>query len=178
MAQQPALDQRRLVRAVVVQHQMDLEVSGHFRVDAIQQGVHDYERGRAPTVASALEAVIAPEHRGEGLGIVIVSAMKAAARRRGLRSLIVPVRPMLKGRYPVTPITHYVAWRRADGSPFDPWLRVHWRLGARQLAIAWRSMVIRGTACEWEHWAGHALPGERTVHRPRCACPGRHQPRA
>jgi GNAT superfamily N-acetyltransferase len=125
---------------------------------ALAQGVRDYERGRAPTVASALEAVVAPEHRGEGLGSTIVSAMRAAADWRGLRSLLVPVRPTLKSRYPLTPIEHYVTWRRADGSPFDPWLRVHWRLGARQLAIASRSMVITGTLREWEDWTSMRFP--------------------
>jgi hypothetical protein len=62
--------------------------------------------------------------------------MKAAAADHGLGALIAPVRPTLKDRYPLTPMERYALWERDDGLPFDPWLRVHRRLGARFLAIA------------------------------------------
>ena len=45
-------------------------------------------------------------------------------------SLIAPVRPSWKERYPLVPIERYAQWRRDDGLPFDPWMRVHERLGA------------------------------------------------
>ena len=37
MAQQPTLDKRRLVRAVIVEDQMDLEVAWNLGIDAIQE---------------------------------------------------------------------------------------------------------------------------------------------
>ena len=45
-----------------------------------------------------------------------------------------------------------------DGSPFDPWLRDHWRLGARLARIAPRSMTYTGTVAEWEEWTGLRFP--------------------
>jgi hypothetical protein len=72
--------------------------------------------------------------------------------------MIAPVRPTLKESYPLTPMERYARWKRADGLPFDPWLRVHGRLGARFLRVAPRSMVIEGTISEWEEWTGMRFP--------------------
>jgi hypothetical protein len=55
-------------------------------------------------------------------------------------------------------VERYVGWERDDGLPFDPWLRVHRRLGAEFLRVAPRSMVITGTISEWEEWTGMRFP--------------------
>lgn len=52
----------------------------------------------------------------------------------------------------------YVRWRRTDGAPFDPWLRVHWRLGGEILKTAHPSMVVEATVDEWETWSSMAFP--------------------
>ena len=54
---------------------------------------------------------------------------RRGGRSAGLESVIAPVRPTLKERYPLIPIERTSTWRRADGSHFDPWLRVHERVG-------------------------------------------------
>lgn len=77
----------------------------------------------------ALTAEIAPRHRNRRPASVILEQMSALARSARLGSLIAPVRPNWKERYPLTPIERYVTWIRPDGSPFDPWIRVHVRLG-------------------------------------------------
>jgi hypothetical protein len=64
----------------------------------------------------------------------------------------------LKHRYPITPIEDYIRWRREDGQLFDPWMRVHERLGARVSAALPRSMRITGTVQEWETWTDMAFP--------------------
>jgi hypothetical protein len=89
---------------------------------------------------------------------MVLQAMKAIAAARGLGALIAPVRPTWKERYPLTPMERYVEWKRADGLPFDSWLRVHYRLGARFVAVAKESMVITGTVSEWEEWTGMRFP--------------------
>ena len=61
--------------------------------------------------------------------------MRTAAVRAGLDALLAPVRPTLKERYPLTPTERYLSWRRDDGQLFDPWLRVHERLGAEILGV-------------------------------------------
>ena len=49
-------------------------------------------------------------------------------------------------------------WTREDGLPFDPWIRLHHRLGAELLAAAPESMVISGSVTEWESWTGMSFP--------------------
>jgi hypothetical protein len=84
--------------------------------------------------------------------------MKLLAKENNLKSLIVPVRPTLKSRYPITPFDQYVTWKRADGSPFDLWLRVHWKLNASVLGIAPRALTVEGTIEEWENWTNMRFP--------------------
>jgi hypothetical protein len=99
-----------------------------------------------------------PDRRGLGLAGELLTALRRLAEDRGLVRVIAPVRPTLKTRYPLTPIERFAAWTRVDGSPLDPWVRTHWRLGARIIATAFRSQVMTGTVAEWEAWTGLALP--------------------
>lgn len=125
----------------------------------LAQGMVDHSHGRRPTTLSALSITIASSHRGGGISTTMIGAMKDIAARHGFAALVAPVRPSLKHRYPLTPIERYIAWTRVDGAaPFDPWLRAHWRLGARVVGIAWESMTIPGTVAEWEGWTGLRFP--------------------
>jgi GNAT superfamily N-acetyltransferase len=124
----------------------------------LERGALDAACGRAPTTLSALAATVVPSRQRRGLSAAILQAMRSTAAANGLTALIAPVRPTLKHRYPLTPMEHYRHWTCPDGSPFDPWLRVHWRLGGEFLQIAPRSMVITGTVQEWETWTGMRFP--------------------
>jgi GNAT superfamily N-acetyltransferase len=114
--------------------------------------------GGEPTVLSALSAVIAPRHQSQGLAPAVLSAMSALAAEAGLTDLIAPVRPNLKERYPAIAIERYARWVRPDGLPFDPWMRVHARLGARMGPAVPRSMSITGTVADWESWVQMQFP--------------------
>ena len=133
--------------------------------DVLLAAIRDREAQPPATVLCALQAGVLPGHRGTGLSKVIIGAMRDIATRLDFPDLIAPVRPNQKSLYPLTPIERYVTWRRPDGLPLDPWLRVHARLGAEIVRIAERSMVIQGTAGEWESWTGLAFPesGEYVV---------------
>lgn len=111
-----------------------------------------------PDVLSAMVAVVDRRRQGEGLSRLLLEAMRDLAAREGFSSLIAPVRPTWKDRYPLIPLERYARWTRADGLPFDPWLRVHARLGAELLQVCPASMVVEGTAAEWEEWTGMAFP--------------------
>jgi GNAT superfamily N-acetyltransferase len=119
----------------------------------------------APTVLCALGITVAPEYRGQGLSRRMVERMAEIGRDHGLDTLIAPVRPTLKHRYPLTPMDRYVSWRRPDGSHLDPWLRTHERLGAEIVKIASRSVVVSSTVTQWEDWTGMTFPesGEYVV---------------
>ena len=114
--------------------------------------------GGQSTAVSALAAEIVPRHQGRGLSGVVLTAMAGLARGAGLGHLIAPVRPSHKDRYPTIPIERYARWTRPDGLPFDPWVRVHTRLGARVGPAIPRSMHITGTVGEWESWTRMQFP--------------------
>jgi hypothetical protein len=90
--------------------------------------------------------------------------MRAVAQAHGFGHLIAPVRPSFKARYPITPIEEYVTWTREDGLSFDPWIRVHERVGGRIARPLTESMRISGTVAEWESWTDMEFPvsGEYT----------------
>ena len=125
---------------------------------AIAAGVRSLSKGPPPTTLCALAITIDPAYRGQALSTPLVAGMKQLAATHSLDGLIAPVRPSLKSLYPLTEIRRYVTWRQADGAPFDPWLRVHWRVGGVFLGVAPRSMVIPGTVAEWEGWTGLHFP--------------------
>jgi hypothetical protein len=109
-------------------------------------------------VLCALVIMIPADLQRRGLSGAAVQAMSEIARRHDLESLVAPVRPSWKERYPLVPIERYAAWRRSDGLLFDPWMRVHERLGAHVLAAEPRSLRITGTIDEWEDWTSMRFP--------------------
>lgn len=125
-------------------------------IDAV--GIRAIEDDAKPTALSALAAEVLGEYQGQGLSAVVIEAMAGVARRHGLQTLVAPVRPTWKDRYPITSIDRYVQWRREDGLPFDPWMRVHARLGASILRAEPRSLEISHPVAEWEKWVGMAFP--------------------
>lgn len=126
----------------------------------IRWGRSDRDASVELTACSALEITVMPAHRGSGLSRHMVEAMCAMARGLGYSDLYAPVRPSAKSEHPELPMDEYVALRRPDGLPLDPWLRVHVRLGGEVLAVCPTAMTITGTIDEWREWTG--LPLDRT----------------
>ncbi|HUC06019.1 MAG TPA: hypothetical protein VL961_11515 [Acidimicrobiales bacterium] len=127
-------------------------------IDAV--GLRAVESRDPPTALSALAAEVATDHQGEGLSRLVIQSMVAAARAGGLRSLVAPVRPSWKDRYPLIPIDRYATWTRQDGLPFDPWLRVHARLGGVMIRPEPRSLRIEAPISDWESWTGMVFPDD------------------
>jgi GNAT superfamily N-acetyltransferase len=116
-----------------------------------------FEEGGA-NVLCAVNVTVPPELRGRGLSSIALQRMIELARAHGFPTLIAPVKPTLKERYPITPIERYAEWRRDDGLPFDPWMRTHSRLGAEILKTEPHSVRVSGTVAEWEEWTEMAFP--------------------
>jgi len=139
-------------------------------VDAVVQARFG-EEAPPPTVLCALQILIAPDYRGQGLSSHMIERMAEIGRDHGLDKLIAPVRPNLKDRYPLVPMERYITWRRADGTHFDPWLRTHQRVGAPIAKVATESMRVPGTVAQWEEWAGMAFPESGTYVVPGALVP-------
>lgn len=127
---------------------------------AIIAAFEAHAHGHRPTALCALAAEIRPAFQGRGLAHRMLTEMAALGRRRGLPKLIAPVRPSWKDRYPLTPIEAYMGWRREDGQPLDPWLRVHARFGGQLAKAAPNSLRITGTVPEWERWTRLRFPDD------------------
>jgi GNAT superfamily N-acetyltransferase len=120
-----------------------------------------FERGMEAgggNVVSLLAISVKPDARGQGVPAILIEAVRGAAREDRKESVIAPVRPTLKDRYPLIPIERYVEWRRDDGSHFDPWIRAHERLGGEILGPCRDSMLIQAPAADWQAWTGMQFP--------------------
>jgi GNAT superfamily N-acetyltransferase len=125
-------------------------------IDAV--GLRAIRDDAPPTALSALAAEVAPDRRGQGLSARVIQAMAESARQENLAPLVAPVRPSWKDRYPLIDIERYASWQREDGLPFDPWVRVHARLGGAVLRPEPRSMRITAPVTDWETWTGLSFP--------------------
>jgi GNAT superfamily N-acetyltransferase len=126
--------------------------------DAFERAVDDCDADRKPTTLCAIQATVDRSLQGNGLSRMVLRGMRQRAAEAGLMALIAPVRPTLKSQYPLTPMEHYIQWTQPDGSPFDPWLRTHWRLGAQIVQVADPSMLIESTIADWEEWTKLRFP--------------------
>src|SRR5215216_2361084 len=122
------------------------------------KAVEDHKSGIAPNIQSAIQIAIHPDYRGQALSTKMVQAMRSIGESKGFKYLVAPVRPNEKSKYPLISIDDYITWKTNDGLPFDAWLRVHARIGAKIIKPCHEAMNIRGTRSEWEEWTGMKLP--------------------
>jgi len=134
---------------------------------ALKRSASDYVEGRMPNVLCGLQISISPGFQGRDLSRVVFAEMIDLARSRSLSTVIVPVRPSIKNRYPLASIDSYIEWTVDQGLPYDPWLRVHVRNGGRIVKPCPLAMKITGTVSDWEDWTNlrffengeHIVPG-------------------
>ena len=125
---------------------------------AIENGFKDKEKNLHTNLLCALSITINPKYQGKGISTEMVKAMVQIGKKYNLESLIIPVRPTLKKDYPLIPMKKYILWKRKDGQLFDPWLRVHEKLGGGIIKVCSKAMRISGTISDWESWTGIKFP--------------------
>ena len=119
---------------------------------ALTKGIDDLRQGAKPTVLCALQVVVFGDNRGKGISSQAVEAMKQLGQTASLNGLIAPVRPSQKSDYPLIDIANYIRWQNDNNEPFDSWLRVHAKLGARIIKPCPKAMRIDGTIEQWSDW--------------------------
>jgi GNAT superfamily N-acetyltransferase len=117
-----------------------------------------FERGGKPDHVCALAIIVSPTQRGRNLSESMLEHMRGLAAPFG--PLVAPVRPTLKARYPLIPIEQYVSWRREDGLHFDPWIRIHERVGGQVTGPAEEAMLVEAPVSSWQEWTGVDFPGD------------------
>jgi GNAT superfamily N-acetyltransferase len=136
-----------------------------------ERSVAGFDDDVAPDTLGAIMIVSDPEQQGRGLGSVMVAALQACARASGFRALIACVRPTELPLYPLIPIAEYATWLRDDGLPFDPWIRIHVRLGGRISRPEPASMVVEAPLADWESWTGLVFPASGSYVVPGACAP-------
>jgi len=111
------------------------------------------EKNEKPNTLCGLAIVISKNYLGKGFSSKIINNFKKLAKFYGYSNLILPVRPTLKSQYPIILMDDYVNWEK-DNLSFDPWLRVHIKIGGTILKVANPSMRVRGTVSDWQKWTG------------------------
>lgn len=121
---------------------------------ALEKGFKDKKQKKKANMLCALSITINPKYQGKGISTQMIKAMVQIGKKHKLESLIIPVRPTLKKDYPLTDIKQYITWKREDGQLFEPWLRVHEKLGGEIIKVCSKAMKISGTISDWENWTG------------------------
>ena len=124
----------------------------------------------APNMLGGLGISVPQVHRSKGLARVVISAMRDLAVSRGLKGVVIPVRPTAKAKHPEIAMDEYMSWTDEKGRTYDPWLRSHLAAGGKVVGHATRSMVVEEPVAFWETWSGqqfgqsglYAIPGGLT----------------
>jgi hypothetical protein len=131
----------------------------------------DGRQGVASTTACALDISVAVAVQGQGLAKQMVGALRQATADCGLSRLVAPVRPTWKDREPRTPMEPYARRVRADGLPYDPWLRTHVRAGGQIVGVAPTSWVVAASLSRWREWTGLPFDEDGPVDVPHALVP-------
>ncbi len=92
---------------------------------------------------------IIPAYRGQQLAEKAVQIAKQLGQTYGHQGTIVPVRPTRKKCFPTMSMAAYLEKHHEDGRVYDPWLRLHLKLGAKIIKICHRAMTITLSLEEW-----------------------------
>jgi len=103
-------------------------------------------------------AVVHPALKGRGAAESLIRALFDTVTAHQLAKVVAPVRPTRKHLYPLLDIDAYSAWVRNDGLPWDPWLRLHVRIGGSVIGLAREAQTMTGTVSQWEEWTGLEFP--------------------
>ena len=126
--------------------------------DTLRRAVDAHETGLECDTFVICGGITDRSRTRQGFAGELIIALRDLPAAAGLQRVIAPVRPTLKARYALTPIDTYAGWTRTDGTPLDPWLRTHVRLGGRIIATAPHSQTMTGTVDQWQGWTGMDLP--------------------
>jgi GNAT superfamily N-acetyltransferase len=125
---------------------------------AFAEAVKDHKQGLPSNLHCAIQIIIHPDYRSQGLSVPMIEAVRGVTTAKGLQALIIPIRPSEKSKYPLTSMDDYIAWKNDEGLPFDAWMRVHTRAGGRIVKVCHESKTVRGTRAQWENWTTMKFP--------------------
>ena len=125
---------------------------------AVEQGMKQLKQNILANIQCALSITISMQYAGKGISALVISEMASIGKSKGFKNLIAPVRPNHKCNYPLISMTDYIKWENGNELPFDPWLRVHTRIGGKIVNVCHKAMKIQGSINNWEQWSNMKFP--------------------
>ncbi len=119
---------------------------------ALEKGIEDKNKNVEPNTLCGLQIAVAKDYQNKGVSTFLLKEMVSTAKEYNLNNIIIPIRPSLKSIYPLSDMEDYITWKKEDGLPYDPWLRVHLRFGGEIIKICHEAMRIKGSIEQWEKW--------------------------
>jgi len=103
--------------------------------------LHSHVEHKKPDTLIGLFIFVEDGFRQQGWANNVILEMRSIAQEKGLRALIIPLRPpqRYKKEYASMPMAEFAALNREDGHPVDHWIRLHTRLGASILQASEKS---------------------------------------
>ncbi|MDK9739338.1 hypothetical protein KI655_18750 [Vibrio sp. D404a] len=126
--------------------------------EVLLNGLKVKRNNLAPNTLIPIGALVDNKVQGQGLSSKVLVEMKKLATSLDISSLVVPVRPTKKAQYPLQSIHDYATWKNGDGYLYDPWLRVHEKLGAEIIKIAECTLEVTNSIENWESWTKMVFP--------------------
>jgi hypothetical protein len=110
-----------------------------------------------PNCLCLLVGNVNPAARGAGLSQILINHAKQATLESGFNTMIAPVRPILKYKFPEMPMEEYVHKKNELGEVFDPWINMHVKSGGQIVNVCSESVVVTATLAKWREWTGLPL---------------------
>ena len=126
---------------------------------AIEKGFRDLKSNVKSNLLIGLQISVDKNYQGLGLSTKLLQIIKDISKNHGIDNLAIPVRPILKSKFPLVPMNDYIKWSKEDGLPYDPWIRLHVKAGGRIIKPCNKAMTISGSISDWESWTEHDFPG-------------------
>ena len=114
--------------------------------------------GIEPNYLLGFQVVVNPNHQGKGLAQTAVLEMQSLSKRLGLQGVLIALRPNLKAKFPLLSMEDYLRCKTPNGESYDPWIRIHERLGGELIRICPKAYSIEGTVKEWQQWTQQEFP--------------------
>lgn len=121
---------------------------------------------RKPNCLCLLVANASPKTRGSGVAQCLIDRTKEAALNCGFDTMIAPVRPTFKHKFPDISMDEYIQKKNEAGEVFDPWLRQHVNSGGEILNVCEESVLIDASLGKWREWTGLSLTEAGAVQLP------------
>lgn len=118
--------------------------------------------GKTDWVA-ALGTSILPEYQQFGLSRILLEKLVSLAKSLGYKGVLAPVRPVYRWRALHLSLDEYADFRLKNGEHFDPWLRVHERIGGEIIGTCPGSAIFTAPVSDWQDWSKMKLPNRGRV---------------